>query len=80
MGAADQLSVVFGALADPTRRAILARLAEGPATVNEIAEGIGEVSGAVHGTRQTVTASHEAAGELNATASRLTGLVGRFTV
>jgi len=38
MGAADQLSVVFGALADPTRRAILARLADGPATVNEIAE------------------------------------------
>jgi len=38
MGAADQLSVVFGALADPTRRAILARLAGGPATVNEIAE------------------------------------------
>ncbi len=36
--AGDQLSVVFGALADPTRRAILARLAEGPATVNEIAE------------------------------------------
>ena len=34
----DQLSAVFGALADPTRRAILARLAEGPATVNEIAE------------------------------------------
>ena len=36
--ATDQLSVVFSALADPTRRAILARLAEGPATVNEIAE------------------------------------------
>jgi len=35
--ATDQLSVVFAALADPTRRAILARLAEGPATVNEIA-------------------------------------------
>jgi DNA-binding transcriptional ArsR family regulator len=34
----DQLSVVFAALADPTRRAILARLADGPATVNEIAE------------------------------------------
>ncbi|MGK5684816.1 ArsR/SmtB family transcription factor [Actinoplanes sp. URMC 104] len=34
----DELSVVFSALADPTRRAILARLAEGPATVNEIAE------------------------------------------
>ena len=36
--ATDQLSVVFGALADPTRRAILVRLADGPATVNEIAE------------------------------------------
>jgi methyl-accepting chemotaxis protein len=46
----------------------------------DIAEVIGLVSGAVDGTRQTVTASHEAAGELNATASRLTGLVGRFTV
>ncbi len=35
---ADQLSVTFAALADPTRRAILARLAEGEATVNELAE------------------------------------------
>ena len=35
---ADQLSTTFGALADPTRRAILARLADGEATVNEIAE------------------------------------------
>ena len=34
----DQLSVTFAALADPTRRAILARLAEGEATVTEIAE------------------------------------------
>ncbi len=33
----DQLSEVFGALADPTRRAILARLADGDATVGEIA-------------------------------------------
>src|SRR6266568_3598428 len=33
----DQLSVTFAALADPTRRAILARLAEGEATVNELA-------------------------------------------
>ena len=32
----DQLSVVFGALADPTRRAILARLREGDATVAEL--------------------------------------------
>jgi len=36
--ATDRLSVVFGALADPTRRAILARLAEGEATVNQLAE------------------------------------------
>ena len=35
--ATDRLSVVFSALADPTRRAILARLAEGDATVNELA-------------------------------------------
>jgi DNA-binding transcriptional ArsR family regulator len=35
---ADQLSVTFAALADPTRRAILARLAGGEATVNELAE------------------------------------------
>ncbi len=34
----DQLSLVFGALADPTRRAILARLADGDATVSELAE------------------------------------------
>jgi DNA-binding transcriptional ArsR family regulator len=36
--ASDRLSVIFGALADPTRRAILARLAEGDATVTEIAQ------------------------------------------
>ena len=34
----SQLSDVFSALADPTRRAILARLAEGEATVSELAE------------------------------------------
>ena len=34
----DRLSEVFSALADPTRRAILARLAEGEATVNQLAE------------------------------------------
>jgi len=33
----DRLSVVFAALADPTRRAILGRLAEGEATVTELA-------------------------------------------
>jgi DNA-binding transcriptional ArsR family regulator len=36
--AADQLSTTFAALADPTRRAILARLSDGDATVNELAE------------------------------------------
>ena len=35
--AADQLSVTLTALADPTRRAILARLARGDATVSELA-------------------------------------------
>lgn len=34
----DQLSLAFDALADPTRRAILARLALGEATVKELAE------------------------------------------
>jgi DNA-binding transcriptional ArsR family regulator len=34
----EQLSMTFAALADPTRRAILARLAAGEATVNELAE------------------------------------------
>lgn len=32
------MTTTFAALADPTRRAILARLAEGEATVNELAE------------------------------------------
>jgi DNA-binding transcriptional ArsR family regulator len=34
----DQLSLTFAALADPTRRQILARLADGEQTVNELAE------------------------------------------
>ena len=34
----DKLSLTFAALADPTRRSILTRLAEGEATVNELAE------------------------------------------
>ncbi|CAN5422598.1 metalloregulator ArsR/SmtB family transcription factor [soil metagenome] len=34
--ATQQMDRVFGALADPTRRAILARLADGEATVNEL--------------------------------------------
>jgi DNA-binding transcriptional ArsR family regulator len=34
----DQLSTTFAALADPTRRAILARLAVGESSVNELAE------------------------------------------
>ena len=35
---ADPLSLTLNALADPTRRAILARLSRGEATVNELAE------------------------------------------
>ena len=34
----DRLSMIFAALADPTRRAILARLTEGDANVSELAE------------------------------------------
>jgi DNA-binding transcriptional ArsR family regulator len=34
----DHLDLTFAALADPTRRSILARLSEGDATVNELAE------------------------------------------
>jgi DNA-binding transcriptional ArsR family regulator len=34
----DQLDTTFAALADPTRRAILAQLADGEATVSELAE------------------------------------------
>jgi DNA-binding transcriptional ArsR family regulator len=36
--AADELTVTFAALADPTRRAILTRLAAGEATVGQLAE------------------------------------------
>jgi DNA-binding transcriptional ArsR family regulator len=36
--ATDQLSVTFAALADPTRRAILARLSQGEASVTELAK------------------------------------------
>jgi DNA-binding transcriptional ArsR family regulator len=36
--ATDSLSTTFSALADPTRRAILARLASGSATVKELSE------------------------------------------
>ena len=36
--ATDPLSLTFAALADPTRRAILARLASGAASVKELAE------------------------------------------
>ncbi len=35
---ADRLSLTFAALADPTRRSILTRLADGEATVSELAE------------------------------------------
>lgn len=38
MSTTDRLSLTFAALADPTRRAILARLAKGDATVTEVAK------------------------------------------
>ena len=39
MGAADPLSRAFAALADPTRRDIVARLADGDTTLSELADG-----------------------------------------
>jgi DNA-binding transcriptional ArsR family regulator len=42
--ATDALSLTFSALADPTRRAILARLTKGPATVKELSAPF-EISG-----------------------------------
>jgi DNA-binding transcriptional ArsR family regulator len=41
MDAPERLDLAFAALADPTRRAILARLARGEATVSELAEPFG---------------------------------------
>lgn len=38
MAAGDPLSLVFAALADPNRRAMLSRLADGPTTVGDLAE------------------------------------------
>jgi DNA-binding transcriptional ArsR family regulator len=41
----DQLSLTFGALADPTRRAMLARLSKGEASVSDLAKPfLGEMS------------------------------------
>ena len=55
-------------------------IAEVASGSQDIAAGIGVVSGAVEGTRASGQVSHRAAGELDATARRLTGLVDRFTV
>src|SRR3954464_13102202 len=41
MDTPDRLDLAFAALADPTRRAILSRLARGEATVSELAEPFG---------------------------------------
>ncbi|HIW92285.1 MAG TPA: metalloregulator ArsR/SmtB family transcription factor [Candidatus Corynebacterium avicola] len=38
MESEERLSLLFSALADPTRRAILARLSRGPSSVGELAE------------------------------------------
>ncbi|GIE29933.1 hypothetical protein Ait01nite_029780 [Actinoplanes italicus] len=55
-------------------------IAEAAGGSRDIADGIGTVSGAMQSTRESVAVSHQAADELTATANRLTGLVGRFTV
>jgi DNA-binding transcriptional ArsR family regulator len=52
----DQLSLTFAALADPTRRSILTRLAEGEATVNELAEPFRSASRRSRGTSRCSSA------------------------
>ncbi len=47
MNQSDTLSRTFGALSDPTRRAILARLSKGELTVNEVAAPFSMTLGAV---------------------------------
>lgn len=47
MSQSETLSRTFGALADPTRRAILARLSKGTLTVNEVAAPFSMTLGAV---------------------------------
>jgi DNA-binding transcriptional ArsR family regulator len=47
MTAAQRLDATFGALADATRRAILARLAQGEASVTELAEPFGMTRAAI---------------------------------
>ena len=47
MRATDDLSKVFTALGDPTRRALLARLAEGEVSVTDLAEPLDMTMGAV---------------------------------
>jgi DNA-binding transcriptional ArsR family regulator len=47
MTPAERLDATFGALADGTRRAILARLAQGEASVTELAEPFGMTRAAV---------------------------------
>jgi DNA-binding transcriptional ArsR family regulator len=44
LSANDKLSIIFAALADPTRRNILSRLSQGAATVGEVAKHF-EISG-----------------------------------
>lgn len=83
----DRLSVVFGALADPTRRAILQRLKDGDAGVTELGQPFAmsqpaisrhlkvlEQAGLISRTRQaTVRLSHLEGGPLRAASSWLEG-------
>ncbi len=54
----DELSLVFSALADPTRRAILERLARGDATVNQLAEPFAMTQQAVSKHLQVLERAH----------------------
>jgi DNA-binding transcriptional ArsR family regulator len=87
MDGPDPLSAVFGALADPTRRAILARLAEGDARVTDLVAPFSvsqpaisrhlkvlEAAGLISRTRQaTARLSHLEAGPLRQATAWLVG-------
>ena len=60
MTPADPLSATLSALADPTRRAILARLAQGEATVNELAAQFGVHPTLIHDWKKKLLAGAEA--------------------
>ena len=70
----DPLSVTFAALSDPTRRAILARLAEGEASVNELARPFAMTARAVSKHLRALVLTERASVIGNGKATRYLGI------